>query len=505
MTEAINLQSELNDKIIAKNEERTSKLEQQINKSYKYVLGDIEKKTKDSDEFYTLIASSLNLTNNKSEGIILQRQLIRDLQANKNIISKTQVASPGNDGHKLAVKMQPYTFKWVDEEEKAKLKFRANTIKGLEEKHIEFIERKMKDYKLGSEADILRCFEYLIRLGAVDGWMPLDVFEVARKCAIPINECIQVVNDLANNDAIVLAYYEIEANHRSGVSRKKSKLAVGIAFEDEEIEELKKASANGTMVSLVAADSKKKQKKKKVSSAKVRQLARNTVVKVDDAKKNEILSKIEERTHDIKLTNSVMFKNGDEPENTQTRAELEAMNSPLQNIQENVSIAPLEKNVDIYSEFARMIGVEVANKVAGFVNGQVQSVHEERDNALFEKNNAIRFKEKQAQHIANLQKTIDKLEAENAKLKGKLSKTESREEAYKDFSDEFSMNAVKQLQLLQHRLSKRAQAFAELPRYQKWDEMAEAEFTTDVANIIKELSDKIINYKPESKMPPNQR
>ena len=67
------------------------------------------------------------------------------------------------------------------------------------------------------------------------------------------------------------------------------------------------------------------------------------------------------------------------------------------------------------------------------------------------------------------------------------------------------MNAVKQLQLLQHRLSKRAQAFAELPRYQKWDEMAEAEFTTDVASIIKELSDKIINYKPESKMPPNQR
>ena len=491
MTEAINLQSELNEKIIEKNEKRNTRIEQQIKNSYKHVVEDIKNSTKDNDEFYTLITSSLNLTNKRSESIMLQKQLVRDLQANKNIISQTQVMSE-KGGQKLAVKMQPYTFKWVDEEEKAALKFRANTIKGLEEMHIEFIEHKMKDYKLGFEADILRCFEYFIRNGAVEGWIPLDVFELARKCAIPINDCIQVVNDLANNDAIVLAYYEIELGHRSGINRKRSKLAVGIAFEDKDIEELKKASADGAMVKLGAHSSKKvqQQKKRKVSAKKVRELVRNTTVKVDDAKKKEILSKIEERTNDINLTNSVILKKE---------------TAPASDVQMSVNKAPQESGVDIYSGFAKMVSVEVANKVAGFVTEQVQSAQEERDNALFEKNNAVMFKEKQAQHIANLQKTINKLEAENAKLKGKLSKTESREEAYKDFSDEFSMNAVKQLQLLQHRLSKRAQAFAELPRYQKWDEMAEAEFTTDVANIIKELSDKIINYKPESKMPPNQR
>lgn len=491
MTEAINLQSELNEKIIEKNEKRNTRIEQQIKNAYKHVVEDIKNSTKDNDEFYTLITSSLNLTNKRSESIMLQKQLVRDLQANKNIISQTQVMSE-KGGQKLAVKMQPYTFKWVDEEEKAALKFRANTIKGLEEMHIEFIEHKMKDYKLGFEADILRCFEYFIRNGAVEGWIPLDVFELARKCAIPINDCIQVVNDLANNDAIVLAYYEIELSHRSGINRKRSKLAVGIAFEDKDIEELKKASVDGAMVKLGAHSNKKvqQQKKRKVSAKKVRELVRNTTVKVDDAKKKEILSKIEERTNDINLTNSVILKKE---------------TAPASDVQMSVNKAPQESGVDIYSGFAKMVSVEVANKVAGFVTEQVQSAQEERDNALFEKNNAVMFKEKQAQHIANLQKTIDKLEAENAKLKGKLSKTESRKEAYKDFSDEFSMNAVKQLQLLQHRLSKRAQAFAELPRYQKWDEMAEAEFTTDVANIIKELSDKIINYKPESKMPPNQR
>ncbi len=491
MTEAINLQSELNEKIIEKNEKRNTRIEQQIKNSYKHVVEDIKNSTKDNDEFYTLITSSLNLTNKRSESIMLQKQLVRDLQANKNIISQTQVMSE-KGGQKLAVKMQPYTFKWVDEEEKAALKFRANTIKGLEEMHIEFIEHKMKDYKLGFEADILRCFEYFIRNGAVEGWIPLDVFELARKCAIPINDCIQVVNDLANNDAIVLAYYEIELSHRSGINRKRSKLAVGIAFEDKDIEELKKASADGAMVKLGAHSNKKvqQQKKRKVSAKKVRELVRNTTVKVDDAKKKEILSKIEERTNDINLTNSVILKKE---------------TAPASDVQMSVNKAPQESGVDIYSEFAKMVSAEVANKVAGFVTGQVQSAQEERDNAVFEKNNADMFKEKQAQHIANLQKTIDKLEAENAKLKGKLSKTESREEAYRDFSDDFSMNAVDQLKLLQHRLSKRAQAFAELPRYQKWDEMAEAEFTTDVANIIKELSDKIINYKPESKMPPNQR
>lgn len=491
MTEAINLQSELNEKIIEKNEKRNTRIEQQIKNAYKHVVEDIKNSTKDNDEFYTLITSSLNLTDKRSESIMLQKQLVRDLQANKNIISQTQVMSE-KGGQKLAVKMQPYTFKWVDEEEKAALKFRANTIKGLEEMHIEFIEHKMKDYKLGFEADILRCFEYFIRNGAVEGWIPLDVFELARKCAIPINDCIQVVNDLANNDAIVLAYYEIELSHRSGINRKRSKLAVGIAFEDKDIEELKKASADGAMVKLGAHSNKKvqQQKKRKVSAEKVCELVRNTTVKVDDAKKKEILSKIEDRTNDINLTNSVILKKE---------------TAPASDVQMSVNKAPQESGVDIYSEFAKMVSVEVANKVAGFVTGQVQSAQEERDNALFEKNNAVMFKEKQAQHIANLQKTINKLEAENAKLKGKLSKTESREEAYRDFSDDFSMNAVEQLKLLQHRLSKRAQAFAELPRYQKWDEMAEAEFTTDVASIIKELSDKIINYKPESKMPPNQR
>jgi hypothetical protein len=52
---------------------------------------------------------------------------------------------------------------------------------------------------------------------------------------------------------------------------------------------------------------------------------------------------------------------------------------------------------------------------------------------------------------------------------------------------------------------KAAIQYSELPNYKKWDENKKAEFTDSVDEAIKNASNKIVNFSPESKMPPNQK
>ena len=485
--EAISL--DLNSKIVERHEKKQKMIGEKLKGSFEGLKEDIKRRTEGKDgEFYTLVASNLNFPGNKAENIRMRQQLVRDLQADPNIISRTETEI---DGHKLATKMQPYAFKWVMESEKADMRFRANTVKGISEKQLSFIEKKVKHYERGSETDILRCFEYLTRIGADNTWIPLDVFEVARKCSVPIEECTKAIDALVRNDAVVLAKYKIECANRHGTSSEKTKLAVSVRYDDEGIERLMADAEDSDCVAQKIEENQVERKKKSVPAAKVRALADKLDINVSMPKRQEVLNKVKDSMNDINKVNSVRL---------------------LGTVEESLVAEPLlpaeearTSGIDNLEEFATMISGELVEKFTGFLNGRINAVQEERDNALFEKNNAVIFKEKQAQHIEILQGKISQLEDKLASTQKKLAKTEEKLKAYENFSEDFSVNAIEQFRMMKRLILKAAIQYSELPKFQKWDENRKAEFTDSVDEAIRKTSDKIVNFVPESKMPPNQK
>lgn len=478
----------LNSKIIERHEKKQKEMAEKLKDSFENIKKDIEKNTKNKEEeFFTFVASNLNFPGNKAENIRMRQQLIRDLQADPNIISRTETEI---DGHKLAAKMQPYAFKWVMKSEKAGMRFRANTIKGITEKQLSFIEQKVKRYESGTETDILRCFEYLTRIGADKKWIPLDVFEVARKCSIPIEECTKAIDALVRNDAAVIAKYKIERANRHGTSSEKTKLAISIRYDDEAIERLMTDAEDGDYVAQKIEESQAERKKNVVPATTVRDLTDKLDIDVSMSKRKEVLNKVKDRMGDINTVNSIRLL-GTVEESLETTPQ-----PPAEEARTN--------GVDNLEEFATMISGELVKKFAGFLNGRISAVQEERDNALFEKNNAIIFKEKQAQHIEMLQGKISQLEDKLASTQKKLARTEEKLKAYENFSEDFSVNAIEQFRMMKRLILKAAIQYSELPNYKKWDENKKAEFTDSVDEAIRKTSDKIVNFTPESKMPPNQ-
>lgn len=483
MMEAISL--DLNSKIVERHEKKQKEMDDRLKGTFESLKKNI---ANSKDEFYTLVASTLNFPGNKAENIRMRQQLIRDLQADPNIISRTETEI---DGHKLAAKMQPYAFKWVTEGEKADMRFRANTVKGISENQLSFVEKKLKHYERGTETDILRCFEYLTRIGADRTWIPLDVFEVARKCSVPIEECTKAIDALVRNDAAVIAKYKIERANRHGTSSEKTKLAISIRYDDEAIEKLMADAADGDYVAQKIEESQAERKKNVVPAAKVRDLTNKLDIDVSMSKRKEVLNKVKDTMEDINTVNSVRL--------------LGTIEESLEAVPQPSAEEARTNSVDNLEEFATMISGELVEKFAGFLNGRISAVQEERDNALFEKNNAVIFKEKQAQHIEMLQGKISQLEDKLASTQKKLARTEEKLKAYENFSEDFSVNAIEQFRMMKRLILKAAIQYSELPNYKKWDENKKAEFTDSVDEAIRKTSDKIVNFAPESKMPPNQK
>lgn len=484
---------ELNSKIVERHEKKYKEMEEQLKSTLENLKRDIKKETAEKDaEFYTLVVSNLNFSGNKAENIRLRQQLIRDLQSEPNFISRTETEI---DGHKLAAKMQPYAFKWVEKSVKMSMRFRANVVKGLSESQIAFLEQRMKHYERGTETDISRCFEYLVRIGADKTWVPLDIFEVTRKCSVPIEACTKAIDALVKNNAVVLAKYKMERGNRHGTSTEKVKLAVSIGYTDNDIERLMADAEDSDYVTKKIEANQGNRKKANVSAKKISKLVEDINIEVDTDKRKEVLTKVHENMMDMNTTNSVKLVGRVEDNLEQNKPEV----VKLDNVKSST------EHIDNFQEFATMLTGEVANKVASFFEGQANNLQEERDQALFEKNNAVIFKEKQATYINALQEKIDKLEDKLARTQNKLSKTEERLKAYENFAEDFSVNAINQFRVMKRLIMKAAFQFSELPKYQKWDEGKKADFSEAVDEALRNTSERIVNFTPTSKLPPNQK
>lgn len=480
-----NLKLQLSEKRVRARKAQEARVDTLIQTNYDNLVTALERKAKSTDEFTTFIAKEMSVSKAPRENVLARNAIINKLQENPNIISKLETEI---GGHALAIKMQPYAFKWVDADIKQKLGFRAFAVKGLTEQQVSFLESKIKKLH-ASHADILHTFAQLVKAHADKHWIKLDVMKLTGQAAIPIESCIQAIQDLVNNQAVIVGEYE------DPLSRKEQKreLALVIAYDDAIAEQYVKMSHEPEALceAIYAHDQKDRLKirrqRKRTNDLLDKMQEQIIYPKMDDEKKKEIEQRIRNFDQNPGVNDSIVIKvNSDRKPN---------------DLNENKIVENVQNSFDNDEKFVKIISADILS----YIGSKTADAVKERDEAIFERNKANRALEAKKEEHRGLIRKLSELEAENNKLKERIGKIQSKCNAYKDFSDEFSMNAQDQLTLLLHKVLQAGEKFAELQRYEKNNEMTLAKFTKTLNDIVQSTSKGITDYVPESKFPPSMK
>lgn len=478
-----NLKLQLSEKRANARKIQEVKIEKLIQTSYDNLVNKLKEKAKSTEDFTTFIAKEMNVSDTPRENALARNAIINKLQENPNIISKLETEI---SGHTLAIKMQPYAFKWVDANIKKKMGFRAFAVKGINEEQLVYLESKIKKIR-SRYADILHTFAQLVKANADKHWIKLDIMKLTGQAAIPLESCIHAIQDLVDNQALIIGEYEDPLSRKS----QKREFAVAIAYDAEMAESYAKMSKDPkALCEAIYAENQKSRlmvhrQRKRTNNLLDKMQEQIIYPDIDEEKKKKIEQRIQNIEQNPVVADSIILSPNSKEKNNGAKYD---------NIDQKY-----KKSFDNDTDFVKIISADILS----YINSKTMGATQSRDEALFERNKADRALEALKGEHKDLVEKLSRLEAENRKLKERIGKIQSKCNAYKDFSDGFTMNAQDQLTLLLHKVLQAGESFAELQRYEKNNEMTLAKFTKTLNDIVQSTSKGITNYVPESKFPPS--
>lgn len=484
-------------KYIQNRKSKEVNIDKKTKDAYESLCKSIKDATEGTEKWKTIIAKELDVSNDEKEDRLNRPYLIYRLQRNPNIVSKLETSIGGK---KLAIKMQPYSFRWVNEAVKKSMGFRAQVVKGIAEQQLEFIEKKM-DNCLSTPEDVLRCFSQLVIRHAESGWVPLDILGIAAHAMIPIENAISTINEMIERHVIIAGSYGYEFSRRSSVIHQQHFVCT-IAYDDDLIDKRKQEAHDPDLLKKLSEETQQtlhksgKAKKSKTFSEteiseKVKQLS-NELKDNNEANKKTILDEVSALEKDRNYLNSMSIDDYHPQTDFFTLDYRE--NEKKLGRKSSVTIDNENQSVAIITE-----------RIAQFAAEQVKELVNDRDHILFEKNKDQLLIEKLQVRVESLEADLKKAKDTVEVNKNKLVKVQAENKALRDFSDMFSMNAQDNMTLLLRKVLKAAEGFMERPRYEKNNELVMAKFTQEINEVVQTISRNITDYKPESKFPPDLR
>lgn len=464
-------------KAIEKASKKEKELDELLTGIYDEVVKHIKSTTEGTDAYVTFVAKDLKLENDEKPKKEHIGRLLYLLQSNPNLVSKIEEES---GGRKLAEKMRPYSFRWVDADEKKNLALSGFGIKGLNENRIAFLDAMLPSLK-AAPLDVLKCFSYLISKGAEDAWIELNAYQIAVTASIPIENCMSALQDMVDTEMIVVGEYKTLRGYGFGSSKELKKYAVTITYESADVNKRREEATNLEYLYKAVLESKEQYAathKHTSNKAKIEKETRELTEDFAVSEENE---------------QAILEKVAQAQENS---AHVAAVKIDLKGNKKQI-----KKNIDNNNNFGKMIIAQIN----AYVEEQTSSLKETLEQALYERNKLQLAVEKLTSEKIDLQGDLEKEQASHRKLKEQFDKVKAEREAFKNYSDVFAMNAQDQLMIMRRRIAKLATEYSDRPRYEQTNELIAAKFSDDVTKTAEEISRNIINYTPESKFAPDLR
>ena len=201
------------DKVLETHQEKGNNIEKLTQNSYRALMDDIKEKTaNETDKYVPIVVKEMKFSEDAGLNRAARPLLLYRLQSNPNLVSRLE---PEVGNKKLAAKMRPISFRWVSEEEKLAMGFQGLAVKGLQDRHIDFLDQKISNPKTKT-IDILKCFAYLIANHADEAWVNLDVLKVTYNTMLPLENSLKALRELMDSGAIIVGTYEVSHARRGG-------------------------------------------------------------------------------------------------------------------------------------------------------------------------------------------------------------------------------------------------------------------------------------------------
>ena len=391
------------------------------------------------------------------------------IQKHPNIITSFIAKS---NGIKLSTRGQQYQFKFVKAEEKLSLGYSAYAIKGITEEDINLLEEKLKSKK--DKGDILTIFAALKYYGADNKWIHLRALKLTEKQMVPLKDAIGIINDFVKSGILITKKFNMP--HSNGLFYKEAYACA-----------------------IVRDSAMKKELNKQVKSEEdlLKVLGINQKVMDENQEQNKHKKEIQD----------ILAKEVLEAQPTTTEAKIyDIRTSFIEPIKEKKPVINQSSNTSeeiekAVQEISELILKKCENHIQGIVdeNEKNKKVIKEME---INYTNLLNDNDKLKTEIEDLKEYAEKLEKDKDTSNQKYDKIVSERNAYKEYSKRLHMHANDVSMQLTGNIMALTQQFISRPNKNNIDI---GKYETQITMAIGAIISQIVNYSPESTVPPDER
>lgn len=386
------------------------------------------------------------------------------LRTDPNLISRTE--EKGQRKYS-STKLQPFSFRWVPKEDKIAMGFHANANKYLNDEQIDFISEKMEGSSLNPE-DILYVVGLLVFQGAHKNWIQLNTLDISVRCMQPIENIIDVLFELTDRKMLIVKDCSV---------REKIKVTTvpicTLIFSDENYESRLEES---------------KDQKFLLDSAKIKYIE----IAPQKKKNDTFLRKIRQSSHITNTEKTIAIL-----DQIKMGQALKPASSFITLKQDSIDTKS-QKKLDKDMESVTLLKEQLCNLVDKYQEN-LFNVQQMQQKKIDDSYAAFAKLEQEREEWSN---KLQEKETECQLLRSKLEIVKKDMKMYKDFSDNFIMNAQESLDLFLGQIVSAVEGFTKQPVYKINNETVTAKFKRELLNIVGDTSKRIMDYRPESKFPP---
>ena len=368
-------------------------------------------------------------------------------------------------------------YKWVPTQEKISLKFRATEYSKIDENELIHLEEIYGSDIDANAVDILCVYDYLITVGCKYNWIHFDISSFFRQKQAAFDAVEQAFNSLYEHKLFNYCIIN-EPQFRKPI------IVIKLTDKENSFEKLNEDILNSNIEYLEPIKIPRPSRK----SNDIEQIDESS--DIDDVGERQEIDSQEQGFENAttKIDDTIFVENDASVSATK---EANKDNVPVKN--NSTTVSDFQEEVNTLMSNSYNFEDKIRILISKFQEATEQSIKEHQENLDISLN-----------VFNKMQEENNALKEENKVLKEINFKQEHKIQMFDQYSKKISENTVEEMNKLLGVMINLIVEFTTQPKYMLTDQKVINAFRAKVVQLVTEISNSVMNYKPESSFPPNE-